>query len=257
MVRTSAADSVDENDGDARAVVAATFDVPIECTFTNAGAMNDLPSYPVPPLTTIRGLLYAAWGRPSLLGQGTSRGRTMAKEAVETEQNFREAFEAATAIGIRVLTEPVSQRDLRTRMKVARNSDNRQYISYPVEEEGLLFPTFRIYIASDEQQCSAIAAALTNPERLLYLGRSDNLVDIHSVTETQLVQHTDELFLDDVIVPNGDGNEPVMLPTCTERIGSYSGRPAEVQLVTHGGTVESYYTLEDASEGDGPVVFID
>lgn len=257
MAHTSASQSMDENNEDTRPIVAATFDVPFECTFTNAGAMNDLPSYPVPPLPTIRGVLYAAWGRPSLLGQGSSRGRTMEKEAVEAEQSFREAFEAETAIGIRILEDPVSQRDLRSRMKVARSSNDQMYISYPVEEEGLLFPTFRIYITGTEERCNAIADALTAPERLLYLGRSDNLVDIQTVTETRLVQHTDDQFLDDVMVPNGDGDEPVMLPTCTERIGSYSGRPAEVQLVTHGGTVESYYTLDDATAADGPFVFID
>lgn len=240
-----------------QAVVAATFDVPVECTFTNAGAMNDLPSYPIPPVTTIRGLLYAAWGRPSLLGQGASRGRTMAKEAVESEQSFREDFEAETAIGIRVCDDGMSKRDLRTRKKVARSSEDKQYISYPVEEETLLFPTYRIYITGEEERCTAIAAALRAPERLLYLGRSDNLVDIRDVTETRLVQHDDEQFLTDVIVPNGDGDDPVMLPVRTERIGSYSARPAEVQFVTHGGTVETYYTLDEASVDDTPFVFID
>lgn len=254
MVSTKAANPTE--DSESRAVVAATFDVPIECTFTNAGAMNDLPSYSVPPLTTIRGMLYAAWGRPSLLGQGSSHGRTMEKEIVESEQTFREEFEAETAVGIRILNDPVSKRDLRTRKKVARSSADQKYISYPVEEETLLFPTYRVYITSDKERCGAIADAFRDPERLLYLGRSDNLVDIRDVTEARLVQHMDERFLDDVIVANGDGDEPMMLPVRTERIGSYSGRPAEVQLVTYGGTVESYYTLEDASE-DAPFVFID
>lgn len=256
MASTEASRSTDEN-ADSRTVVAATFDVPVECTFTNASAMNDLPSYPVPPLTTIRGLLYAAWGRPSLLGQGSSHSRTMEKDAVKDEQAFREEFEADTAIGIRVVDDPISKRDLRTRMKVARNNDNKKYISYPVEEETLLFPTFRVYIASSEERCRAVAEAFRNPERLLYLGRSDNLIDIRDVTETRLSAHEDEQFLANVMVPNGDGDDPVMLPVRTERLGSYSGRPAEVQLVTHGGTVESYYTLEDETEEDGPFVFID
>jgi CRISPR/Cas system-associated protein Cas5 (RAMP superfamily) len=248
---------VTDEHAEGQEVVAATFDVPVECTFTNAGAMNDLPSYPVPPVTTIRGLLYAAWGRPSLLGQGSSHGRTMEKEAVDSEQSFRESFEAETAIGIRVLDDGMSKRDLRTRKKVARSSEDKQYISYPVEEETLLFPTYRIYITGDEERCSAIAGALRAPERLLYLGRSDNLVDIRDVTETQLVQHDNEQFLSDVIVPNGDGDDPVMLPVRTERIGSYSARPAEVQFVTHGGTVKTYYTLDDACVDDTSFVFID
>nr|WP_160167155.1 CRISPR-associated protein Cas5 [Natronococcus amylolyticus] len=219
--------------------------------------MNDLPSYPVPPLTTIRGLLYAAWGRPSLLGQGSSHSRTMEKDAVEKEQAFREEFETETAIGIRVIEDPVSKRDLRTRKKVARNSDNKKYISYPVEEETLLFPTFRIYITGSAERCSAIADAFRNPERLLYLGRSDNLVDIRDVTETRFTIHHDEQVLEDVMVPNGDGDDPVMLPVRTERLGSYSARPAEVQLVTYGGTVGSYNTLENELDKDGPFVFID
>lgn len=255
MATTDADRSTDEP-GDSRAVVAATLDVPFECTFTNASAMNDLPSYPVPPLTTIRGMLYAAWGRPSLLGQG-GRGRTMEKKRVEAEQEFRESFEADTAIGIRVLDSPTSKRDLRTRQKVARNSDDRTYFSYPVEEETLLFPTYRVYVAGDEERCNAVAAAFRDPERLLYLGRSDNLVDVRNVTESQLVSHDDEEYLDEVMVPDGDGSDPVMLPVQTERMGSYNARPPEVQLVTQGGSVESYYTLDDATDEDGPVVFID
>lgn len=255
MADTDANRSTGET-AEGRAVVAATLDVPFECTFTNAGAMNDLPSYPVPPLTTIRGMLYAAWGRPSLLGQGSSRGRTMEKEAVEREQSFREEFEAATTIGIRVLDGPTSKRDLRTRQKVARSGD-RAYISYPAEEETLLFPTYRVYVAGDEEQCQAVAEAFRDPERLLYLGRSDNLVDVRNVTETRLVHHDDEQVLEDVMIPDGNGDDPVMLPVRTERIGSYNGRPPEVQLVTHGGTVESYYTLSDGSDEDAPFVFID
>lgn len=257
MTRTESNCSTDEGFTDSRAVVAATFDIPVECTFTNAGAMNDLPSYPVPPLTTIRGLLYAAWGRPSLLGQGSSHSRTMEKKAVEEEQAFREEFEAQTTIGIRVVENPVSKRDLRTRKKVARNNDNKKYISYPVEEETLLFPTFRVYIAGEKARCSAVADAFRDPERLLYLGRSDNLVDIRNVTETRFSIHQDEQVLEEVMVPNGDGDDPVMLPVRTERLGSYSARPAEVQLVTLGGTVESYYTIEDPVDEDGPFVFID
>jgi hypothetical protein len=237
-------------------VVAATLDVPIECTFTNAGAMNDLPSYSVPPLTTIRGLLYAAWGRPSLLRQGFPRTRTMEKESVESEQSFRETLEAETAVGIRVLDDPIAKRDLRKRQKVAASGKDQQYISTPIQEETLLFPTYRVYITGPEERCSAIASAFRDPERLLYLGRSDNLVDIRDVTQSRLVHHENERFLDDAIIPDGDGDEPMMLPVRTERLGSYSGRPAEVQFVTHGGTVGAYYTLEDAQNEAG-FVFID
>lgn len=250
-------DQLADEASESRAVVAATFDVPVECAFTNAGSMNDLPSYPVPPLTTIRGLLYAAWGRPSLLGQGSSRGRTMDKDAVESEQSFRETLEAETAIGIRVLDEPVAKRDIRKRQKVAPSTKDKQYISTPIQEETLLFPTYRVYITGSVERCAAVADAFRDPERLLYLGRSDNLVDIRDVTESELIHHENERFLDDAIVADGDGDGPLMLPVRTERIGSYSGRPAEVKFVTHGGTVDSHYTLEDAHNDDAPFVFID
>jgi hypothetical protein len=242
---------------ESHAVVAATFDVPVECAFTNAGAMNDLPSYPVPPLTTIRGLLYAAWGRPSLLGQASSHTRTMPKEAVEAEQSFREGLEADTAIGIRVLDDPVAKRDLRKRQKVAPGTDVPQYLSYPVQDETLLFPTYRIYITGPDERCRAIARAFRDPERLLYLGRSDNLVDIRDVTESRLVHHEERRALDDAIVADGDGDDPMMLPIQTERLGSYGGRPAEVQFVTHGGSVGAYYTLDDPGDDDAPFVFVD
>lgn len=240
-----------------REVVTATLDVPFECAFTNAGAMNALPSYPIPPLTTIRGMLYAAWGRPSLLGQGSSHSRTADTDDVKSEQLFRKTFESETAIGIRVLDPGSSKRDLRTRKKPASNSDKKQYNSYVTNEETILSPTYRVYIAGSEDRCDAIASGFRDPERLLCLGRSDNLVEIRDVTVGQFHQHAEEQHLDDVVIPNGDGNEPIMLPVRSEQLGSYSGRPAEVQLVTHSGDVESYYTLEDAGEEDGPFVFID
>lgn len=240
-----------------RAVVAATLDVPIECTFANASGMNDLPSYSVPPLPTIRGMLYAAWGRPSLLNQGTGRRRTMEKDHVEAEKAFRNEIEADTSIGIRIIDEPISKRDLRTRKKVSESADPYRYNSTPTTEETLISPTYRIYIAGDPNHCSEIARAFRDPERLLYLGQSGNLVDIQDVTETHLQQHDSEQYLADVIVPNGDGNNPTMLPVSSEQIESRSVRPGEVQYVTQGGTVNTYYTLDQEESVDGPFVLID
>lgn len=250
---------VDSDGATGETVVAATLDVPMECAFTNASGMNDLPSYPVPPLPTIRGMIYSAWCRPSLLNQGQGGQRTMEKETVESEAEFRNEFAESTSIGIRIVDEPTSKRDLRTRQKVAEDKDHphKHYKQNPTIEETLIAPTYRIYVTGTDEHCIAVADALRNPERPLYLGRSDDLVDVRDVTETQLYRHESDQYLADSMVPNGDGGEPIMLPVSSEQIEPHSVRPGEVQYVTHGGTVSSYCTLAEDAPIDGPFVLID
>lgn len=83
--------------------------VPAECSFRKAGSVNGLPTYQVPPLTTIRGMLYNALGRPSLLQQYHYTSRTQPKEQVDAECDFRAEFEDRTSIGLRIIEPGIDQ----------------------------------------------------------------------------------------------------------------------------------------------------
>jgi CRISPR-associated Cas5-like protein len=235
----------------------ATLDVPSDCAFTKHGTFNDRGTYPVPPLTTIRGLLYAALGRPSVLLQGSARGRRWEREELDTELAFRETFAEETHIGIAVDEPGKTDRNLAVRMKNAEPKNPYQYHSAPVTEETLFGPTYTVVIATAEKRLDTVVGALKDPERLLYLGRSDDLVDIRNVRQTDLTSVAETTTLEGVVTPGSDGStDPVMLPIETETVGSHSARPGRVEMVSIGGTVEEYCRYQTET-GDRPIVFLD
>lgn len=219
-------------------VLAATLDVPFECAFLKAGAMNGLPTYPVPPVTTIQGMLYNALGRPSLL-----KPNELPKNVRDDEESFREAVQTECDIGIRVIEEGERLTGLRSRQKAPR-SDNLEYVTYPAEMETIIQPTYRIYVGGPSRLVDAFESGLRNPQRPLYLGRSDDLVDIEDVsrTEANRVEESAEL---DCVVPGGT-DEPVLLPVSPDYRGRYTEHPGELKTVSvSGGVVDQYLETEN------------
>lgn len=238
---------------DSKQVLEVVFDVPIECSFRRQGTMNQLPTYPVPPLTTLRGVIYSAFARPSLLNQESHHYRHIDKEEFESEYNYRKQFEENTRIGIIVEDRGLIDTDLRTRQKKTRSeTDEKAFLTYVAEEETILSPTYRVFISSDDQSLlQDISDALEKPERPLYLGRSDDIVDVkvEGIKSSSYIESQTEF--DSVIVPESP-NESFLLPIEMETV-SRSANPAKLQLVGFGGSVDSYYQTEDGKE----FVFID
>lgn len=220
----------------------ATLDVPFECSFTKAGAMNGLPTYRVPPIPTIQGLLYAALGRPSLL-QATQYGE-LENDVRDQEEDFRERVRRVCSFGIRVVDGGTTHTNLRSRHKASKNDDDRPFITYVAQREALQSPTYRMYVGGPDELLATFQAALKEPERLLYLGRSDDLVDIRDI-EIQDVTHVAESATLDCVVP-GPGDDPTLLPTEPDERDYPRKDPARVETVSiDGGEVDSYYETED------------
>lgn len=213
-------------------------DVPVECRFTKADTFNGLPTYPIPPVTTVRGLCYAALNRPSLLNQD-SKPYTPDKETIDTERQFRQMFEQKTRVSVQSRTNPNNntQTDLRRRMKVSRSDGDKAYKTYVVQEQSLISPEFIAYMKfEDESLKNSVKSALNNPQRLLYLGHSDDLVDISVSEETY---NSVDKCPEQIYAPIDNESEvqnPILLPIQTDYKGTYSTRPAQSKLI---GTQES------------------
>lgn len=220
----------------------ATLDVPFECAFTKAASMNSRPTYPLPPVTTLQGLLYAALGRPSLLMQ--SRGRTMEKSTFDEEREFRSHVQETCRFGIRVVESGQTHVGLRNLQKKASSKDDWEFISYVTNVETLVSPTYRMYVTGPEDLLDEFEGALSEPERLLYLGRSDDLVDIRDVDQTG-ADRVKEPASVDCAIP-GPGNELTMLPVRPDTKQGRRTQPSEVKTVAaRGGEVEAYYETTD------------
>lgn len=227
-----------DEEGSPETVLCATLDVPVECAFTRAGAMNGLPTYPVPPVPTIQGLIYAALGRPSLL-QATRYGE-LDTELRDAEEEFRARVENECSFGLRVLESGTDHTSLRSRHKASSSRSDTAYITYPAQMETLIAPTYRIYVGGPSTLLDAFESALRDPERLLYLGRSDDLVDITDIEQCTATYVDEEASLD--CVTTGPGEDATLLPVEPDRRSGRTTDPARVTTVSvAGGTVSGYY----------------
>jgi len=222
-------------------VLRATLDVPVECAFRKAGAMNSLPTYEVPPIPTLQGLLYAALGRPSLL---LSSSGALDTDVRSQEEQFRKHVQEACRFGLRALDVGESQTSLRSRHKATKSGEDRPYLTYVAQTETLLGPTFRMYVGGPEEEIITFANALRDPERLLYLGRSDDLVDVRDIEVVEPDHKSGQTRLD-CVVP-GPGDEPTLLPVEPDYRDGRTTKPARVETVSlTGGEVDSYFETTD------------
>jgi CRISPR-associated protein Cas5 subtype I-B len=228
------------SDGEVEVALRATLDVPFECSFRKAGSMNSLPTYKAPPVPTIQGLIYSAMGRPSLIPHSY-------KGKMEKEEKFREEVQEECRFGIKILESGVTHEGLRQRHKTAKNKHDKQYKTHVANGETLISPQYRVYVGGDADLVKKMSSALEDPERLLYLGRSDDLVDIRDIDVLEIERKEEEKELD-CVVPNATG-EPSLLPVEPDKRDGRSTKPAKLKTVSvDGGEVDSYYQFGDGEE---------
>lgn len=226
-------------------VLRSTLDVPFECAFTRAASMNSRPTYELPPVTTLQGMLYSALGRPSLLLQGS--GRTMQKSTFNAERDFREYVQDECRFGIRIVESGSKHTGLRKLHKKETSKQEREFLTYVANVETLVSPTYRMYVTGPEELLDEFAGALADPERLLYLGRSDDLVDIRDVDQTTADRIEDTATVDCAIP--GSGEDPNMLPVEADTKVGRRKQPSRVKTVAaRGGDVDAYYETPDGEQ---------
>lgn len=224
-------------------VLRATLDIPFECAFTKAASMNSRPTYELPPVTTLQGILYAAMGRPSLLLQG-GRQRTLDKSTFDDERDFRNDVQQDCRFGIRIVKPGTTHTGLRKLHKKSRSEQDREFMTYVTNVETLVSPTYRMYVKGPDTLLGEFHDALVDPERLLYLGRSDDLVDITEVDRTE-AEYVEEPATVDCAIP-GAGDDPTMLPVEADTKVGRRKEPSQVKTVAaRGGDVNAYYETPD------------
>lgn len=127
-------------------------------TFRKATSTSLISSYSIPPFTTIRGLISNALG----LKRDDLRIQNWIKIGIKPLNNINRSTEI-----VKVL-----------KLKGTGKKYQKTFPSSPIFKEFLVNPIYDIYIAGEQEKIDAIYNSLKNPKRPLYIGGSDELVDI-------------------------------------------------------------------------------
>jgi len=129
-------------------------------TFRKPTSTSLIMSYSIPPYTTIRGLIANALG--------------MKRDDLSIQDWIK--------IGIKPLDFNFSDRsrEMAKLLKLKGTGDTyrRVFPSSPMFKEFLVLPAYEIYIAGEDDKINRVYNAMVEPARPLYIGASDELVDI-------------------------------------------------------------------------------
>jgi len=132
-------------------------DCPYFVTFREPTSTSLILSYVIPPYTTIRGMISNALGLP--------------RDDLRVQDWFK--------IGIKPLGfEKCREMAKILKLKGTGKKYERTFPSSPMFREFLVEPSYEIFLVGDEERIKEVHSALLNPKRPLYLGGSDDLVDI-------------------------------------------------------------------------------
>lgn len=140
-------------------VICMRLKVPFECGFRRETGINTHRTYPVPPFTAVLGLLGNAMGLP---------------------QDFDLPFRVDVGIG---MIDALSVHQTLTKiLKRSHPSEKRYlYTSTLVTKERLYKPAYKVWLEVSPEFVQTVYGALRDPERLLYLGGSDDVVEIEEL----------------------------------------------------------------------------
>ena len=133
-------------------------DCPYFTTFREPTSTSLILTYLVPPYTTIRGMISNALGLP--------------RDDLRVQEWFK--------IGIKPLNfEKCREMAKILKLKGTGKNYQRTFPSSPMFREFLVEPSYEIFLAGDDERIKEVHSALLNPKRPLYLGGSDDLVDVY------------------------------------------------------------------------------
>ncbi|MBC8526917.1 MAG: CRISPR-associated protein Cas5 [Candidatus Cloacimonetes bacterium] len=139
-------------------------------TFRKPNSTSLILTYTIPPFTTIRGMIANALGL----------------------QRDDYSLQDTIKIGIAVKKFGFKNTEMAKILKLKENKNRpiRNYPSSPMFREYVVNPEYTVFLGSDEYTINKIFNALKFPERPLYLGQSDDLVDVtvYSPNEIQEVE---------------------------------------------------------------------
>jgi len=125
-------------------------------------------SYPLPPFTTIRGLLANCLGMPRFPDYKEQLVLKNIKIGMQPI-NLREIHRNKTTEICRLLK--LIEREAAARARIWN------FPSTPMFKEFLVAPRYKMFLIGEKELLKKIYEKLRNPERPLYLGQSDDMID--------------------------------------------------------------------------------
>lgn len=204
--------------------------------FRQPTSTSTVLTYPVPPFTALRGLV------ANCLGRGR---RTVGGNVLIDDGDLR----SEVKIGIELLRRGSKNRELAKLLKFMpkdlkpaerkqleaqyghSNFYERDFPSSPIFKEFLVRPAFRIYLVGSVEVIREVHTKLSDPERPLYLGQSDDLADIYDVTPPQQAEEVEADLCHTLFEGIGEGCELLKLPYAFDELGEslrYAGQPPYV-----------------------------
>lgn len=133
------------------------------CCFRQPTSTSVIITYPIPPFTTIRGLLECALG--------------FSRDSYYLQDRLK--------VGIALLETPQRVTELSRILKLVTRQEERTYLSRfpsgPMFRTFLVHPCYRIYLAGEDKLIREVEEKLLNPERPCFLGQSDDMVDVYNI----------------------------------------------------------------------------
>lgn len=127
-------------------------------TFRKPSTNSLILTFTVPPFTTVRGMIANALGL----------------------QQHDHSLQDEIKLGIRVIRPGYKNVEMAKILKLKESTmpPSRIYPSSPMFKEYLVNPEYEFYIGGEDDKLREIHSALANLKRPLYLGQSDDLIDI-------------------------------------------------------------------------------
>lgn len=166
-------------------ILVADLVIPSWCSFRIPHAVNVHHTYPAPPPTTIYGLIANSLG------------------LYQDDYTLRDKL--MIGIGVRDFGETVE-----TLTRWQKWNPSKGSMSTVLMKQKLIQPTYRIYIGAAEPLLQQMERSLTQPARLLYLGESDDSVEVYvkGIYNTEKVEsNVVHNILPLSLAPNSSRNE--------------------------------------------------
>jgi len=135
-----------------------TCEVLYTATFRKPSSTSLILTYPLPPFTTVRGMLANALG------------------LAQHDHSLQDRIK----IGIRIIKQGYKNVEMAKILKLKENNEKaiRDYPSSPMFREFMVQPIYQFFITTSDDFAFQLHRALHFTKRPLYLGQSDDLVDI-------------------------------------------------------------------------------
>jgi CRISPR-associated protein Cas5, N-terminal domain len=143
--------------------------------FRKSTSTSLINTYSIPPFTTLRGMISNALG----LKRDDLRVQDWIKIGVKPQNNINLSTEMTKVL----------------KLKGTGKQYQKMFPSAPIFKEFLVNPIYDIYIAGEEEIIQNIRDALKNPKRPLYIGASDELVDLTVFESVEIEKkHFNEVY---------------------------------------------------------------